>query len=155
LPTTLRNRRTPPEYLALHYAAAGVLAKYAQAYARANEIAEGRVRAWISYMITAGVLQRAAAVGQPPFIVKGGVALELRLCNRARGESRKTDIEWLRLGEPPARQVDDAPARRRREPSAVSATRRNHVTLVTPTFNAPGVKLSREQRGKYRAADRP
>jgi hypothetical protein len=31
-------------------------------------IAEGRVRAWISYMITAGVLQRAAAGGQPPFI---------------------------------------------------------------------------------------
>jgi hypothetical protein len=61
-----------------------VLAKYVQAYARANGIAEGRVRAWISYMITAGVLQRAAAGGQPPFIVKGGVALELRLRNRAR-----------------------------------------------------------------------
>jgi hypothetical protein len=35
-------------------------------------------------MITAGVLQRTAAAGQPPFIVKGGVALELRLRNRAR-----------------------------------------------------------------------
>lgn len=65
-------------------ASAGVLAKYVQAYARANGIAEGRVRAWISYMITAGVLQRATAGGQPPFIVKGGVALELRLRNRAR-----------------------------------------------------------------------
>jgi hypothetical protein len=61
-----------------------VLAKYVQAYARANGLAEGRVRAWISYMITAGMLERAAAGGQPPFIVKGGVALELRLRNRAR-----------------------------------------------------------------------
>jgi hypothetical protein len=65
-------------------ASAGVLAKYMQAYARANRLAEGRVRAWISYMITAGMLERAVAGGQPPFIVKGGVALELRLRNRAR-----------------------------------------------------------------------
>jgi hypothetical protein len=63
---------------------AGVLAKYVQAYARANGIAEGRVRAWISYMIMAGVLQRATAGDEPSFIVKGGVALELRLRNRAR-----------------------------------------------------------------------
>jgi hypothetical protein len=36
---------------------AGVLAKYVQAYARANGLGEGRVRAWISYMITAGMLE--------------------------------------------------------------------------------------------------
>lgn len=65
-------------------ASAGVLAKYVQAYARANGLAEGRVRAWISYMIMAGMLERAAAGDPPPFIVKGGVALELRLRNRAR-----------------------------------------------------------------------
>jgi hypothetical protein len=35
-------------------------------------------------MIMAGVLQRATAGDQSPFIVKGGVALELRLRNRAR-----------------------------------------------------------------------
>ena len=29
-------------------------------------LAEGRVRAWISYMITARMLERAAAVDQPP-----------------------------------------------------------------------------------------
>lgn len=39
---------------------AGVLAKYAQAYAREAGVSEGRVRAWISYMIMAGVLERAA-----------------------------------------------------------------------------------------------
>lgn len=62
----------------------GVLAKYAQAYARANSISEGRVRTWVSYMITAGVLERATANGHPHFLIKGGVALELRLRDRAR-----------------------------------------------------------------------
>jgi nucleotidyltransferase AbiEii toxin of type IV toxin-antitoxin system len=63
---------------------AGVLAKYAQAFAREADVSEGRVRSWISYMIMAGVLERAAVGGSPRFIVKGGVALELRLRNRAR-----------------------------------------------------------------------
>jgi hypothetical protein len=62
----------------------GVLAKYAQAYARASGVSEGRVRTWISYMITAGVLERAAGDGHPQFVIKGGVALELRLRDRAR-----------------------------------------------------------------------
>lgn len=35
-------------------------------------------------MIMAGVLERAADGGHPRFIVKGGVALELRLRDRAR-----------------------------------------------------------------------
>ena len=35
-------------------------------------------------MIMAGVLERAADGGNPRFIVKGGVALELRLRDRAR-----------------------------------------------------------------------
>jgi len=63
---------------------AGVLTKYAQAYAREVGVSEGRVRAWVSYMIMAGVLERAAGGGNPRFIVKGGVALELRLRDRAR-----------------------------------------------------------------------
>lgn len=63
---------------------AGVLARYAQAYARELGVAEGRVRAWVSYMILAGVLERTADAVAPRFIVKGGVALELRLRDRAR-----------------------------------------------------------------------
>lgn len=63
---------------------AGVLARYAQAYARELGIAEGRVRAWVAYMIMAGVLDRATKADSPLFIVKGGVALELRLPDRAR-----------------------------------------------------------------------
>jgi hypothetical protein len=73
--------RKPPAGLP---ASAGVLAKYVQAYAREAGVTEGRVRGWISYMVMAGMLERAAAAGQPRFIVKGGIALELRLRDRAR-----------------------------------------------------------------------
>jgi hypothetical protein len=62
----------------------GVLAKYVLAYARASNLAEGRVRSWISYMVTAGMLERATTASEPPFVIKGGVALELRLRDRAR-----------------------------------------------------------------------
>lgn len=76
-PTPRRPPSGPP-------ASVGVLAKYAQAYAREVGISEGRVRAWIAYMIMAGLLERAAEGTGPRFIVKGGVALELRLRDRAR-----------------------------------------------------------------------
>ncbi|MEO8076305.1 MAG: nucleotidyl transferase AbiEii/AbiGii toxin family protein [Acidobacteriota bacterium] len=61
-----------------------MLARYAQVYAREAGVAEGRVRAWVAYMIMAGALERATRAGGPQFIVKGGVALELRLRDRAR-----------------------------------------------------------------------
>lgn len=59
------------------------------AYANAEGIAVGRVRHWISFMLLSGALDRAASraaftPGGPRFIVKGGVALELRLPGRAR-----------------------------------------------------------------------
>jgi len=62
-----------------------VLARYARAYAAEIGVSEGRVRAWISYMVLAGLLQRSEASGEGyRFTVKGGVALELRLRDRAR-----------------------------------------------------------------------
>jgi Nucleotidyl transferase AbiEii toxin, Type IV TA system len=69
---------------------AGVLAKYAQAYAREAGIAEKRVRAWLAYMVLAGVLERFAKDGEGyQFTIKGGVALELRLRERARARATK------------------------------------------------------------------
>jgi hypothetical protein len=62
----------------------GVLAKYVEACARETGVSVGRLRAWIAYMTMAGLLERAAAAGGPRFLVKGGVALELRLRARAR-----------------------------------------------------------------------
>lgn len=69
-----------------------MLARYAQAYARQVGVNEGRVRAWVSYMIMAGMFERAVA--EPSgyqFTVKGGVALELRLRDRARA-SKDIDV---------------------------------------------------------------
>jgi hypothetical protein len=61
-----------------------VLARYSQTFAREFGVAEGRVRGWVAYMTLAGVLERATGDDPPRFIVKGGVALELRLRDRAR-----------------------------------------------------------------------
>jgi hypothetical protein len=48
-------------------------------------LAVGRVRHWISFMMLSGALDQAAQQpGGPRFVVKGGVALELRLPGRAR-----------------------------------------------------------------------
>jgi Nucleotidyl transferase AbiEii toxin, Type IV TA system len=61
----------------------GKLEKYVLAYATANGMAVGRVRHWISFMLLSGALDQAAR-GGARFVVKGGVALELRLPGRAR-----------------------------------------------------------------------
>lgn len=71
-------------------ASVGVLAKYAQAYARSSGVAEGRVRGWVAHMALAGALERSVNIATHDgleryrFTVKGGVALELRLRERAR-----------------------------------------------------------------------
>lgn len=63
----------------------GKLEKYVLAHANREGLAVGRVRHWISFMMLSGALDRAAGrPGGPRFIVKGGVALELRLPTRAR-----------------------------------------------------------------------
>lgn len=71
-------------------ASVGVLAKYTQAYARSRGVAEGRVRGWVAHMALAGALERSVQVAKDNglngylFTIKGGVALELRLRERAR-----------------------------------------------------------------------
>ena len=66
----------------------GKLEKLVLAHANREGIAVGRVRRWISFMLLSGALDRASSrLGGPRFIVKGGVALELRL----RGHARATD----------------------------------------------------------------
>ena len=86
---------------------AGVLAKYVQAYAREAGLSEGRVRGWISYMVMTGALERAAANGQPRFTVKGGIALELRLRNRARA-TKDIDVVLQHVDADLARTLESA-----------------------------------------------
>lgn len=62
------------------------LTKYVTAYARETGADVARVRRLISFMAMAGALRRSApgAGDAPRFVIKGGVALELRLRDRAR-----------------------------------------------------------------------
>lgn len=54
-------------------------------YSKHYRVPQSRVRNWISFMMLAGALERVRdAAGVRAFIVKGGVALELRLRLRAR-----------------------------------------------------------------------
>lgn len=98
---------------------AGVLAKYTRAYAQELGVAEGRVRARISYMIFAGLLERAAgeAAGGYRFTVKGGVALELRLLHHRPDRARATKDLDVVVHDPKATQADLA---RELERSAVA-----------------------------------
>lgn len=89
---------------------AGVLAKYVRAQARELGVAERRVRAWISYMILAGLLERSAGEsGGYRFTIKGGVALELRLRDRARA-TKDIDIVLHDRDEDLARALERAVA---------------------------------------------
>lgn len=53
-------------------------------YSKHYGIPQGRVRNWISFMVLAGALERVRDGGRTAFVVKGGVALELRLRLRSR-----------------------------------------------------------------------
>jgi hypothetical protein len=63
-----------------------MLGTYVNAYARQTGVDVARVRRLISFMAIAGALRQAAPGegGEPSFVVKGGVALELRFRSRAR-----------------------------------------------------------------------
>lgn len=82
----MSKRGTPPS-------SARVLTKRVDAYARERGVAPKRVRDWISYMILGGHLegQGTDAVG-PRFILKGAVAMEMRLS--AQGRATK-DIDLI------------------------------------------------------------
>jgi hypothetical protein len=73
----LRRPATPQTRTALEQ----LVGRYAKHYG----IPQARVRNWISFMVLSGALERVHdETGTVAFIVKGGVALELRLRLRAR-----------------------------------------------------------------------
>lgn len=75
----MKARSNPPK-------SARILTQWVDRHARAKGIAPGRHRSWVSFEAVAGALKRAGVdqAGRPRFTVKGGVALELRLLDRAR-----------------------------------------------------------------------
>ncbi|HEX6038848.1 nucleotidyl transferase AbiEii/AbiGii toxin family protein [Longimicrobium sp.] len=75
------------------------LTRYVVAYARRADADVARVRRLVSFMALAGALRQARREedGGPAFVVKGGVALELRLRNQARA-TRDMDLILNRDG---------------------------------------------------------
>ena len=65
-----------------HAKALGVLVR---TFANEHQIPEARARLWVSYIALGGALERTNAKSSAPiYVIKGGVALELRLRERAR-----------------------------------------------------------------------
>jgi hypothetical protein len=76
-PGRLRRPATPQTRTALEQ----LVGRYSKHY----QVPQGRIRNWISFMVLAGALERVRnESGATAFVVKGGVALELRLRLRAR-----------------------------------------------------------------------
>lgn len=72
---------------------AQVLERWAQEFATRHDLVKKRVQNWISYMVLASKLESASrAPDGPSFVIKGGVALEMRLRDRARAT---TDIDLI------------------------------------------------------------
>ena len=70
-------RRTPSQV--------GHLERLLQSYGRATGMAPNRLRRWMTMMVMIGALDRVQAdPDEPLFLVKGGVAMELRLRQGAR-----------------------------------------------------------------------
>lgn len=148
------DRKRPPEPLL----SAGILARYAQAYAREVGVAEGRVRALVAYMIMAGALERSTGAADPQFIVKGGVALELlvrlRSCEQrhrrrparcgsrprrrarpSRAASQITCADRVRR-EQPARTRASGSRRRLVRPSPLHRRTDNTAVMSTPSLDS-------------------
>lgn len=69
-----------------------VLTQWVDAYAREHGLPPKRARDWISYMIVGGQLERTrASADGPGFIIKGAVAIEMRLPAKARA-TRDIDL---------------------------------------------------------------
>lgn len=60
------------------------LDRWVHEFASQHDLVQKRVRAWISYMILASKLEACALDQGATFVIKGGVALEMRLRDRAR-----------------------------------------------------------------------
>jgi hypothetical protein len=65
-------------------------------YARLTGVAPGRVRRWISVMVLLGALDRSRE-SDPLFLLKGGVAIELRVGGGARATK---DVDLVFFGDP-------------------------------------------------------
>jgi hypothetical protein len=80
-----KPQKAKPARLEPKGAKAKALSALTRAFAAEQQIPEARARLWVSYLMLGGVLLRAnRSWPAPVYVIKGGVALELRLRERAR-----------------------------------------------------------------------
>ena len=98
LPERGPNRRPdgPP-------AARGHLERLIGHYAELTGVAPDRVRRWISVMVLLGALDRVGEGEMPRFLLKGGIAIELRFGTDARATK---DVDLVFFGDPQALEDD-------------------------------------------------
>lgn len=95
------TRRKPPHGVS-------VLQRWITDVQRTTGVAPARQQRWVSFMVLAAMLERVRADdGQPIFLVKGGLAMELRVGGRARATK---DLDLAARAEPDAlvTRLDDA-----------------------------------------------
>jgi hypothetical protein len=72
-------------------------------YGKMSGVAADRVRRWVSTMVLLGALERVSEQENPRFLLKGGIAMELRLREKARATK---DVDVTFLGDPDTVQAD-------------------------------------------------
>jgi hypothetical protein len=88
-PPPRRSRPSRPEPKG---AKAKALSALVRSFAAEHQVPEARARLWVSYLMLGGALARAnRGRPMPAYVIKGGVALELRLRGRARA-TRDLDL---------------------------------------------------------------
>jgi nucleotidyltransferase AbiEii toxin of type IV toxin-antitoxin system len=87
---------------------AQVLERWAREWADAERVPVARVQRLVSYMVIAAMLDTMrGADGEPLFLIKGGVAMELRLALRARA-TQDLDAAFRATAEEMIERLDDA-----------------------------------------------
>jgi hypothetical protein len=87
---------------------AQVLERWAREWADADGVPVARVQRSVSYMVIAAMLDTVrGADGEPLFLIKGGVAMELRLALRARA-TQDLDAAFRAAAEEMIERLDDA-----------------------------------------------
>lgn len=87
---------------------AQVLERWAREWADAEGVPVARVQRSVSYMVIAAMLDTVrGAEGEPLFLIKGGVAMELRLALRARA-TQDLDAAFRAAAEAMIERLDDA-----------------------------------------------
>lgn len=101
-------------------------------------MAPDRVRRWVSVMVLLGALERVAEQEAPRFLLKGGIAIELRFGTNARATK---DVDLVFFGDPKLLK-DDLDTAFDREYSQFAFQRRPVENMRGTPFRRLEVKLS-------------